>query len=459
MQNVSDEVKALLAQYAKIALSVYVDGEKIDAGIGSFTLSSSCGSEDEFSFGNACATSLSMVVADVFRNLEGSRLQVKWSVNGPEHPLFTGKAKNASVSGGRTTIEAWDDMFYGGSDAFVPSMELQSDVEASTAFEAVAIAMGVDVDPGALEMLSGIVIHGGIAHLPSETSNSAVAGYIAGLIGGNAWISRSGQLTIRQYTSIDFETEPYSGGASTKGREYAVTGITLQREYTVSKIQEDGTSVEEGEVYEFGAGDGTLMVSNPLADQDAADRCFAILGDLVLQPGSYSFPGGLLLEPGDIFTLHSMDGSYTVAAVSLSMSFDGGVKTTVSCGGEPDRGGAAGQLNQALATLIADYARLRTLVAENASIVNAKITNLRVDDIVAGRIRSTDFESINLQQIYPESNIYPFDQIFPNNGEEIVRGLEIDFAKGEIRGVFFNQVTDQLEQRINDIERRLAALE
>lgn len=200
------------------------------------------------------------------------------------------------------------------------------------------------------------------------------------------------------------------------------------------------------------------MVNNPLADQAAADRALEALESVTFRPGSYSFPGGLLLEPGDIFAVESMDGTYQIAAVAVSMSFDGGVKTSVACGGAVKSGGAAGTINQALKVLYADFARLRSLVAENATIVSAKITNLSVNDIIAGRIRSTDFETVTLDKVYPAADLYPGKTVYPNNGEEIIRGIEIDFSQGIIRGVFFNTVTDDLGKRVTALEAANTAL-
>lgn len=458
MQAVAENVRALLDLYAKIVLTVYLDGVKVEAGVGACELAASCGDDEAFSFGNACAASVKLSLAASMPGIKGQSLRVTWSVDGTENPLFAGKVEEAPVSAGRTSIEAWDAMYYGGSDAFVPTWEMLQDIDAAAAFSGIAAAMGVAADPNALELLSGITIAGGLGHLAAETSNSAVAGYIAGLIGGNAMIDRAGQLTVRLFAQTDFETEPYAGGASAQSRDFSVSGITLQREEVATIHNQDGTSAEQEQVLEFGAGDGTLMVSNPLADQAAADRVYETLNAVSFRPGSYAFPGGLLLEPGDLFTVHSMDGSYTVAAVTLSMSFDGGVKTAVSCGGYAPEGGAQGAINQALATLYADFARLRTLVAENAQIVSARISNLTAEDITAGRIHSTDFAVVELDQVYPEATLYPSATTFPNNGEQIIRGFEIDFSTGIIRGVFWSEEVAALTARVNTMEQAQQAL-
>jgi hypothetical protein len=370
-----------------------------------------------------------------------------------------GKMEDAEVSAGRTTIQVWDAMYYGGSDAFIPSSAMCSDCDAADAFREIAGFMGVSADPESLALLQGITITGGLGGLPEDATNSAVAGYISGLVGGNAIISRAGQLSVKLYSHTGWKTEPYSGGASAQGVNFPITGVTMQREDTVTVSNPDGTTSEESRVHEFSAGDGTLMIDNPLADQPAADRAYAALENAVLRPGVFSFPGGLLIEPGDIVEVESMDGVYSVAAVMLSMSFDGGVKTEIRCRGAEPSGGAAGAINQELKALAADFAKLRTLVAENARITNARISNLRAEDIVAGRIRSTDYQSLILTEVFPAPAVFPSAALFPNNGEEITRGIEIDFEAGVIRGIFYSDATDALQRRLEELENRVAAIE
>lgn len=455
MQVVPNADKALLDAYAMVTLAVYIDGEEICAGIGDCTATASCGCVEEFGFGNACAAGLEIKVAAALPTIKEHRINVTWSVGTAEYPLLTGKVDSAIVSAGQTTIKVWDDMYYSGSDAFVVDPSLCEDCDAAVAFRAVAESMGVNPEPATLEKLSGVVISGGLNDLPEDVSNSAVAGYIAGLLGGNAQMTREGLLAVRCFTDAGWSTEPYSGGASAENEDYNVTGVTLQREKTVETEQSDGSVESDTYTEEYTSGDGTLMLENPLADQSAADRTYEALQALAVRPGEYSFPGGLLLEPGDVFTVESMDGTYRVAVTRITMSFDGGVKTTVSCAGPPETDGFEGTINQALKTLFADYAVLRKLVVENAEIFNAKINHLTVDDIVAGKIRSTDFEAIDLEPIYPLDTLYPSGTLFPNNGEEIIRGIEIDFETGIIRGTLFGGSGDG----DSDLAARVAALE
>ena len=458
MQNVSETVRALVARYAKITLAAYLDGNRLDVGIGACELAFSCGDAESFSFGNACAAGVNLTLAASMLGLKGRKLKLTWAVEDMEHPLFDGQIDDALVRAGHTFVEAWDAMYYGGSDAFVPSWELKQDVDAAAAFAQVASKIGVEASPEAVDLLSGITIAGGFGHLPEEISNSAVAGHIAGLVGGNAMIDRNGRLTVRLIREVDYHAEPYEGKASAQGADYSVTGITLQREEIVKTSNEDGSGGEEQKMLEFGAGDGTLMISNPLADQTAADRAFDNLDGLTFRPGSYEIPGGILLEPGDVIAVHSMDGIYKVAVIVLTLSCDGGVKAALSCGGAAPKGGAQGAINQALATLYADFARLRTLVAENARITNARISNLTTDDITAGRIHSTDFSVEALEEVYPGSDVYPQSDLYPNNGDQIIRGFEIDFAAGVIRGVFWSETAEQMQEKIEQLEQEVQRL-
>lgn len=459
MQTVSDIDRALLDAYSKVTLFAYIDDSPLAAPIGAASYLGEWGSTESFSFANACAASMTLTVAASLRELKGRHIRVTWAVSDAQYPLFSGRIERAPISAGRTAIEAWDEMYYGGSAPFAPTAALCGNCDAADAFQAVAGAIGAQAAPEALEALRGIVIASGLGNLPTETTNSAVAGYLAGLIGGSAVIGRDGKLTVKLCTPTQWRTQPYSGAAAAEGSEFSVSGITLQRETTVTVTQADGTSEEEQRIQVFQAGDGTLMVDNLLADQSAAERAFANLEGITFRPGTYGFPGGLLLEPGDLFTVESMDGAYSVLAASISFELDGGVKTEVACGGAPEDGGVPGQINQALKALEADYAKLRTLVAENAEILSARISNLRAEDIVAGRIRSTDFASVILSEVYPSSSTFPASKLYPNNGEEIIRGIEIDFASGVIRGVFYSREMEDLKAAVADLSQRLDALE
>lgn len=84
---------------------------------------------------------------------------------------------------------------------------------------------------------------------------------------------------------------------------------------------------------------------------------------------------------------------------------------------------------------------------------------LSADIIRAGQIRSTDFAVEELQELYPADDLYPSDTTYPNNGEQIIRGFEIDFETGVIRGVFWSDAIAALEERVITLETQLSYAE
>lgn len=93
----------------------------------------------------------------------------------------------------------------------------------------------------------------------------------------------------------------------------------------------------------------------------------------------------------------------------------------------------------------------------NANYIGAGFISSEI--IRAGKIRSTDFSAQTLEMIYPSEDLYPSAEVYPSNGEEIIQGIEIDFATGVIRGVFFNSVTDELQKRVGVLETANTSLE
>lgn len=458
MQTVSTGDKALAEGYGKITLRLYVDGGEV-TGLGAATYTGACGDEDGFTIGNACACGMEMVISGAHPGYEGKPFRVTWSVSETEYPLISGTLGLPAVSAGQTTVQGYDAMYWAGSSALVAPSSLKADCTAGAALRHIADQMGVTLEQGTETLADTVTITDGLTNLPEDCSLSQGAGLIAGLLGGNAQISRAGELCIRRFPASGFATQPYSGGASAQSQDYTPGGVTFQREVMVTKYNADGTTSEDLEPVEYSSGTTPrVMVENALATQADADRAAEIVQGLSIRRGTYEFPGGILLEPGDLITIQSMDGDYTVLCSSISLELDGGARCTVTSAGQADSGGYAGSIGQQLAELTADLARVRHLVAENAEITSAKISNLSADDITAGAIHSTDFAVTNLPLIYPASWVYPTDTTYPSNGEQITRGFEIDFAAGVIRGKFYGDVIDAMTNTLNTLTERVSNL-
>lgn len=432
MQTISQAAKLLADHYGFVTLRAYLDGTQITAEIGRGVYTASVGG-DELTIGNACAASMQLTVNDALPGIGGKALSITWAVDATEYPLFTGIVEDPAVRSGQTTITAYDAMYYGGADAFSPTAELLEDVGAARALTLIGTAMGVSVAQEALTLAAGVTIPGGFSGVREDISNAQAAGYVAAILGGNALIDREGNLTVRQYAAVSWETEVYSGGADAKNADYTVTGVTFRRTDTVTVINADGTTSETEQIRTYEAGDGTLAMDNPLCDQAAATRAYTALAGVSVRAGSYGYPAGIQIEPGDIITARSMDGSYAVAATSITMTLDGGVKTNLRSGGAPPSGGASGPISQALKVLQADIAHIRQLVAENADINSANIGTLQADwanigTVIANTLWADDVTTKNLTVIDDDDNVIAtFRGSAITLGEDDQSHLEMDY--------------------------------
>ncbi len=486
MQTISSEESNLLKAYNPVHLHLYISGALIPSELGRFNLTASVGDE-ETSCGNSVASILQIeTVAEqvvralatqsgylvnaqtgetiittfnwsqqygataivpiiatqsgyalttqtgevisvqfVWKKLTGTGIRITWDVDGEtEHNLFQGRIEKVTIAGGKATITAQDEIFWNGSRPFAKQSNFQSDVVASDVFGVIADTMKVPVNQSTESLLSSVTISGGFSSCRDILPCCQAAGYIAALAGGNAVINRDGELAVVKYYAVDFETEPYSGEASAENVDYVVSGIGFARTYVDKTTNPDGTISESERRVIYQDGDGSLEMENPLADVGAAERAYAALRSFASRKGSFSFPMGIELEPGDLITVHSMDGDYPVAINTIEFSIDGGVRTTVHGGGqlypngvngtvveepllrgnlrgvksassartvgdgssgtatEVQTTGRPGPITQRLNSLEEEVRRVKNLQAENAEIVSAKIQNLFAEDIL-----------------------------------------------------------------------------
>lgn len=454
MQDVSATTVERLAAWSRITLHCYIDENESTAPIKSCTYTAGNGTESAFAFGHAVSAGVTITLDGAIPDIDGKSIEITWQVDEDEYPLLFGRIETGRITAGQTTVTAWDELYWGGSGLYTGGIIAGED--AGQALAVIAQKIGIAAEQESIDLLSGIFLSHNLSN-EGEISFAAAAGHLAGLVGGNAIITRTGELGIRQYTSTDQAAEVYSGGAVAENQDFAVTGITMQR-YAPETVSYDTGDGITSQTEEYSAGDGSLMVINPLADQAAADRVYGMLSALSFRPGTYSIPGGLLLEPGDLLTIKTMDGDYTALVSATSLELDGGARCTITAGGYAESGGAQGSINQQLRILEADYARLGKIVADNAEIVSARISSLSADDITAGRIQSTDFLVSALPMVFPGAETYPAANLYPSNGEEIIRGMEIDFSSGIIRGSFWADNITKLEQQIATLEDKINLL-
>lgn len=429
MQTISNADKTLLQGYAPVHLHLYVGGALIPAKLGSFQLTQSVGDE-ETTCGSSVASNvtftadaepivrvlathldeaitthddLALVARFSWKQLVGLTCKFTWDVDGStEYDLFTGKIEKTVVSGGRVTVTAQDELFWNGSKAFSNQSSYQTDSNASTVFSTIASIMGVSVNSATSTLLSSITISGGFSSCRDTLACYQAVGYIAGLAGGNAVINRSGELAVVKYHAVNFETEPYSGEASAENYDYTVSGVNFSRTYITNVTNPDGTKSESESLVNYKAGDGYLSMENPLANQAAANRAYNALRTFSSRKGSYSFPMGIELEPGDIITIHSMDGDYPVAINTIEFALDGGVKSTVHGAGQMYPNGVNGTVlvEQQTRSVLLKAGLSKSASGDDES--GLVLTKSGEDETVQTRALSDDEDPIDVQ---PETTI------------------------------------------------------
>ncbi len=430
MQSITNAEKALLAAFSPVHLHLYLGGTEIPAKLGAVSLTAAVG-DREITCGNAVAATLELQLdaAPLVRILsthdgkllstrdgkllaarllwsgvEGMALRFTWDVDGEtERGLFAGTVETAKVSAGKAKLTAHDALFWAGSGPFRAQQSYQSDADAGTVLSSIASGMGVSLESATASLAAGVTISGGFSSCGDQLTLAEAAGYVAGILGGNAAISRDGELTVRQFAPTDFSTEVYSGGGQAENRDYTCGGVSFRRSYTTRTVNEDGTTSETESVRIYTAGDGGISMDNPLADQAAANRALAALAAATSRAGSYDYPMGVQVEPGDVITIRTMDGDYSAAIVSHRLDIDGGVRSSDQAGGAPSSGGAAGPLSRRIEQLEAELLRVKTLQAENAEIVSAVIKNLFAEEILCTNKFEVDNSSWSLVQ-----NVYGF---------------------------------------------------
>ncbi len=336
MQAVSNTVKNLVNALEPVNLSLNVSGESaLGVPIVSCTVQTRCGGADYFSIGSACSGSASLVLdSAVSLGLKDKLVELKWRVKTSTYALFTGYCTRERVENGSLSVELNDAIYVYGSLPYEP------DYNASDA-KAILDSVRAQLGQTPLEAATGTAATGlaiDLANLPEGATLADTLALVSACMGGNAIIDRQGKLSIRTFKTVDFSSPCYDGADAKDANAYAVTGLTFIRRDT----DEDGIETET----EYAAGDGALKLENNLATQALTDHAYAQIDGLSVYAGTFSIPGGLLLEPGDIIRITNGGDSFPAACMDLTMEIDGGVKTTIGSYGAEETGGATGSLNR-----------------------------------------------------------------------------------------------------------------
>ena len=188
--------------------------------------------------------------------------------------------------------------------------------------------------------------------------------------------------------------------------------------------------------------------------QAILDTVWASIGGLAYTVGSCDIFHGLLVEPGDLVTITDKAGvAHTLAVMSLTMTIDGGCKTTLRATGESttDAGAAMqGSLGGKVSQLVVDLAKMKQLIIEGPDGVT-RLYGGRIDtkslfaqDITAtGTITGAKLNGVevNGQQFHLRSQSSPPEGFSPSF-VEIDAGAESSYQRIQLGSGYVQDETD-----------------
>ncbi len=392
MQRTTNEVYESLSGVNPKALTLHVwlDGEAVTGAVRQCVLTSAVGGGDSFTIGNALPAALSLELERQESVRQGSALRVAWSVDSVSeepYPLFQGIVEKAVTTAKVTSISAFDPL-YSAERRYAPSMSCIAPCTAADVLQELAEGLGVTLEESTRQGAAALSLPEGAGALRGM-SFPAAAGTVAALMGGNAFISRAGALTVKVWEDTGWSGEAMAGAGTVTHEPYQVKGLTFLRKQVLRVVEEDGTVTETEREIALSAGTvEDVCCENQLANNALTDRAWAKLGTLPgFYAGQYTLAGGFLLEPGDIFTAITEDGAWTVFAGQVELSIQGGCTAAVQCWGGKQTVSRPSPLSQRLEVLEKRTDTVQEQAQRNQSIQSARSTLLETNlSVVEGKI-------------------------------------------------------------------------
>ena len=260
-----------------------------------------------------------------------------------------------------TTVTAYDAAYYALGGTYTPTVSSGVTVAAVLSDVAAQCGLTLATLPSAASTTSVV------GDLTGKTCRDMV-GYLAALVGCNALIDRDGKLALRWFASSGQSYSPsdyYNAGLSIDGTS---TLACIQAEVETTTTDGDGNTSVHTNTYTAGGTGVGISIQNPYMTQAILDTVWASIGGLAYTVGSCDIFHGLLTEPGDLVTITDKAGvAHTLAVMSLTMTIDGGCKTTLRATGESstDAGAAMqGSLGGKVSQLVVDLAKMKQLIIE-----------------------------------------------------------------------------------------------
>lgn len=346
--------------------------------IANCTYSASIGGSDALTIGGVTAVMVTLTInQEVAWRDKTVVVSVGAEVDGAIQyvPLGTFAVTDCKQAEGTTTITAYDAAYYALGGTYTPIVSSGTTVAAVLSNVATQCGLTLATLPAAASTTSVV------GDLTGKTCRDMV-GYLAALVGCNALIDRDGKLALRWFSDSGQSYGPsdyYNAGLSIDGTS---TLACIQATVDVTTTDADGNTSVTTNTYTAGGTGVGVTIQNPYMTQAILDTVWASIGGLAYTVGSCDIFHGLLTEPGDLVTITDKAGvAHTLAVMSLTMTIDGGCKTTLRATGESttDAGAAMqGSLGGKVSQLVVDLAKVKQLIIEDVNGVT-KIYGGRID--------------------------------------------------------------------------------
>ena len=450
MYHATEELAATLAAKRLYLKVVCEDTTLAGDWIASCTYNASIGGTERVTIGGVTSARVTMVVnQEVAWRDKTIMVSVGAEVDGTTRyvPLGTFIATDCKQAEGTTTITAYDAAYYALGGTYTPTVSSGATVAAVLSDVAAQCGLTLATLPAAASTTSVV------GDLTGKTCRDMV-GYLAALVGCNALIDRDGKLALRWFASSGQSYSPsdyYNAGLSIDGTS---TLACIQATAEETTTDADGnTSVTTNTYTAGGTGEG-IAIQNPYMTQAILDTVWASIGGLAYTVGSCDIFHGLLVEPGDLVTITDKAGvAHTLAVMSLTMTIDGGCKTTLRATGESttDAGAAMqGSLGGKVSQLVVDLAKMKQLIIEGPDGVT-RLYGGRIDtkSLFAQNITATgtitgaklNGVEVNGQQFHLRSQSSPPEGFSPSF-VEIDAGAESSYQRIRLGSGYVQDGTD-----------------
>ena len=418
--------------------------------IANCTYSASIGGADALTIGGVTASMVTLTInQEVAWRDKTIVVSVGAEVDGTTQyvPLGTFIATDCKQAEGTTTITAYDAAYYALGGTYTPNVSSGATVAAVLSDVATQCGLTLATLPAAASTTSVV------GDLTEKTCRDMV-GYLAALVGCNALIDRDGKLALRWFSDSGQSYSPsdyYNAGLSIDGTSILAC---IQATAEVTTTDADGNTSVTTNTYTAGGTGVGVTIQNPYMTQAILDAVWASIGGLADTVGSCDIVHGLLVEPGDLVTITDKAGvAHTLAVMSLTMTIDGGCKTTLRATSESttDAGAAMqGSLGGKVSQLVVDLAKMKQLIIEGpdgvtrlyGGLIDTK--SLFAQDITAtGTITGAKLNGVevNGQQFHLRSQSSPPEGFSPSF-VEIDAGAESSYQRIRLGSGYVQDGTD-----------------